>query len=69
MSQTNPVIGIWKLFQIKTKGEFKVQQLFPTKAYKVRIKTFYRKQEVDPFLYYKPMSFPPNEGKACYCLC
>lgn len=28
MSQTNPIIGISKLFQIKTEGKFEVQQLF-----------------------------------------
>lgn len=24
----NPIMGLWKLFQIKTEGEFEVQQLF-----------------------------------------
>lgn len=33
MSQTNPIMGIWKLSQIKTKGECEVQ-LFPTKYIK-----------------------------------
>lgn len=34
MSQTNPIIGISKLFQIKTEGKFELQQLFWNSSHK-----------------------------------
>lgn len=68
MSQTNSVMGLWKLFQIKTEGEFEVQQLFWSSSHKgiaSKNKNILQKA-ASRSLYYKPMFFPPNEGKACY---
>lgn len=61
--------SFWKLFQIKTESEFEGQQLFWNSSHRgilSKDKNILQKAARRSVSLYKPMSFPPNKGKAHY---